>query len=118
MPVHNFFVTHVFRPLVVERRYGKMQASIVIFFVSAVFHELIVSAILRRVGFVAFVAIMLQVVFIKTSESMKGHQMGNVYFWATIILAIPLFVLHSFVVAVEADPGQITWNRGKPAFEL
>lgn len=46
MPVHRWAVRHLYIPLV-GMRYGKLFASVAVFFVSAFFHEYLVSNLHR-----------------------------------------------------------------------
>lgn len=97
MPVHNFFAQHVYRPLVLERQWGRFSTGLLVFFVSAIFHELIVSTAFETVSFAAFAGMMLQVVAVKASAPMRGRQIGNIFFWLTIMVGQPLIVLYYFV---------------------
>ena len=97
MPVHNFFVQHVFKPLVIERHWSPKWTGIFVFFVSAVFHELIVSASFSTVSLAAFGGMILQVVAVKASAPLRGRQLGNVFFWLTIMVGQPLIVLYYFI---------------------
>jgi diacylglycerol O-acyltransferase 1 len=94
--VHYWFVQHVYRPMR-ARGYSRTAALLVIFFVSAVFHELIVSVAFSTVSFFAFGGMLLQVAAVLVSEPMRGKQVGNVFFWVTIMLGQPLIVLFYFV---------------------
>ena len=73
------------------------STSSYIFFISAVFHELIVSIAFNTVSFFAFGGMLVQVVAVLVSEPLRGKQVGNVFFWVTIMLGQPLIVLFYFV---------------------
>ena len=42
VPVHDWLVRHLYYPCM-RRQFGKILSSVIIFFVSAIFHEIIVS---------------------------------------------------------------------------
>ena len=94
--VHYWFIQHVHRPLR-SRGYSRWSVMLVIFFISAVFHELIVSIAFNTVSFFAFGGMLVQVVAVLVSEPLRGKQVGNVFFWVTIMLGQPLIVLFYFV---------------------
>eukprot|EP01117_Protostelium_nocturnum_P006908 TRINITY_DN2479_c0_g1_i1.p1 TRINITY_DN2479_c0_g1~~TRINITY_DN2479_c0_g1_i1.p1 ORF type:complete len:447 (+),score=109.46 TRINITY_DN2479_c0_g1_i1:56-1396(+) len=92
MPVHNWMVAHIYMPAV-HRGYSKTQSSFICFFVSAVFHELIVGAPFRMVKMWAFTGMMAQIPFIYLTERFRGKQIGNIFFWFSIVLGQPFCVL-------------------------
>jgi diacylglycerol O-acyltransferase-1 len=93
MPVHNFMVRHVYGPLRAYR-YSRGTAVAVCFFLSAVFHEIIVSVPFRTIKGYAFSAMMVQAVLIQLLDPYsKGKTWGNVNFWISITLGQPLAVL-------------------------
>ena len=137
--VHFWCMQHVYRPLR-ARGYSRNVALVVIFFISAIFHELIVSVAFSTVSFFAFLGMLVQVrrrrsapetgacppwpgsiprlpsrssyrlppragrvvaarqvVAVLVSEPLRGKQVGNVFFWVTIMLGQPLIVLFYFV---------------------
>lgn len=58
LPVHNWLIRHLYNPLL-KRGYTKVTSSFIVFFVSAFFHEWIVSGALGFVSIHAFMAMML-----------------------------------------------------------
>ncbi|EKX39945.1 hypothetical protein GUITHDRAFT_113937 [Guillardia theta CCMP2712] len=92
LPVHSWMVEHVYMPLT-TRGWRKSPASIFIFIISAIFHELIVSIPFWNFKLLAFGGMMLQVPLIELTKCLKGSQTGNVIFWLSIMLGQPLIVL-------------------------
>lgn len=84
--------------------YGKMGASIAVFFVSAFFHEYLVSVPLKTFKVWAFMGMMGQLplsYISKYLEKNMGERWGNVIVWASLILGQPLCILvyyHDFVI--------------------
>ena len=60
IPVHSFCLRHIYKPLLYQG-VTKMQASLIVFFVSAFFHEYIVSIPLRMFRLWAFSGMLAQV---------------------------------------------------------
>ncbi|KAF2893555.1 hypothetical protein ILUMI_12618 [Ignelater luminosus] len=103
MPVHRWAVRHLYIP-VVEMGYGKMTASVIVFFISAFFHEYMVSVPLKTFKIWAFMGMMGQIPLSFLSRYMEknfGPRMGNVVVWASLILGQPLCIMmyyHDYVV--------------------
>jgi diacylglycerol O-acyltransferase 1 len=60
IPVHNFCLRHIFKPLV-NMGVSRLQASIFVFFISAFFHEYLVSIPLRMFRLWSFLGMIIQV---------------------------------------------------------
>ena len=86
LPVHKWCVLHVYLPLV-NNGCSASVASFCVFFVSAVFHELIISVPFHKVYGMAFLAMMIQMplCFI-TKKYLRGKQIGNVVFWMSFMI--------------------------------
>eukprot|EP01016_Furgasonia_blochmanni_P032796 TRINITY_DN3386_c0_g1_i11.p2 TRINITY_DN3386_c0_g1~~TRINITY_DN3386_c0_g1_i11.p2 ORF type:complete len:155 (-),score=19.04 TRINITY_DN3386_c0_g1_i11:91-555(-) len=84
MPVHNWFMRHVYYPLL-RKGVSKSAAMLIVFLISALGHEYLVSGSLCVVSFWAFGAMMSQVPIMiiqkKTEKFLKSSQLGNVFFW-------------------------------------
>ncbi|KAK2080625.1 hypothetical protein QBZ16_000479 [Prototheca wickerhamii] len=96
-PVHQWMLRHCYFPCV---RHGvpKVWAGIVVFFVSAVFHEWIVALPLHMVKGWAFLGIMFQVPLMLVTEKLKqqfnSDRIGNAIFWISFcILGQPLCIM-------------------------
>jgi len=103
MPVHRWCVRHIYIPLV-DIGYSKSTASIVVFFISAFFHEYLVSVPLKTFKVWAFLGMMSQIPlsFLSTFlEKNVGERWGNIMVWASLILGQPLCIMvyyHDFVI--------------------
>mmetsp|Transcript_1134 Transcript_1134/g.2219 ORF Transcript_1134/g.2219 Transcript_1134/m.2219 type:complete len:455 (+) Transcript_1134:114-1478(+) len=92
LPVHQFMVAHVYIPML-GAGFKKNHASVVIFFFSALMHELIVSIPFCNFKLLAFGGMMAQIPLIEMTNRFKGTQTGNFVFWLSIMLGQPLIVL-------------------------
>lgn len=103
MPVHRWCVRHLYLPLL-ELGYGKTTAAMMVFFVSAFFHEYLVSVPLKTFKVWAFMGMMGQVPLSYISKYLEknvGERWGNVIVWASLILGQPLCILvyyHDYVI--------------------
>lgn len=86
-------------------------ALLVVFFVSAVFHELVLGVPLHLVRLWAFLGIMLQVPLVLITEHihkrLKRDEAGNIVFWLTFcVVGQPLSVLlyyHDYLYEVRQE---------------
>ncbi|KAI6220860.1 Acyl-CoA retinol O-fatty-acyltransferase [Aphelenchoides fujianensis] len=93
MPVHRWAVRHLYKPIVASG-YSKLAASIAVFFVSAFFHEYLVSAPLHIFRLWSFSAMLSQVpLSIVTDKVLHGGRAGNIVVWMSLILGQPLAIL-------------------------
>ncbi|KDD76294.1 hypothetical protein H632_c280p1, partial [Helicosporidium sp. ATCC 50920] len=97
MPVHKWMLRHVYFPCV---RYGlnKFVAGLIVFFVSAVFHEVLVGVPLHMVRSWSFWGIMAQVPLMLVTEWLKkkldSQRIGNAIFWISFcFLGQPLSII-------------------------
>ncbi|XP_037038924.1 diacylglycerol O-acyltransferase 1 isoform X2 [Bradysia coprophila] len=108
MPVHRWCVRHLYIPIV-EMGYSKNVASIIVFFVSAFFHEYLVSVPLKTFKIWAFMGMMGQLPLSYLSrfmESRFGPRWGNIVVWASIILGQPLAIMmyyHDYMITHYND---------------
>eukprot|EP01027_Heterolobosea_sp_BB2_P007061 GEZU01010562.1.p2 GENE.GEZU01010562.1~~GEZU01010562.1.p2 ORF type:complete len:144 (+),score=27.26 GEZU01010562.1:26-433(+) len=85
IPVHRWMLRHVYTPLV-SRGYSRNKASFWVFFVSAIFHEFIISVPFRNLKLLAFWGMMAQMpLSFLTRQYTKGKPLGNVIFWLSIM---------------------------------
>jgi diacylglycerol O-acyltransferase-1 len=92
IPVHRWAVRHLYRPLL-RSGYTKMQAAIVVFVVSAFFHEYLISIPLSMFRLWAFMGMLAQVPLgYLTGRILKGKY-GNMVVWFSLILGQPLCIL-------------------------
>ncbi|XP_060516506.1 diacylglycerol O-acyltransferase 1 [Cylas formicarius] len=103
LPVHRWAVRHLYLPMV-DMGYGRTAASVTVFFISAFFHEYMVSVPLKTYKIWAFMGMMGQVplsYFCKFIEKKYGPRFGNIVVWASIIIGQPLCIMmyyHDYMV--------------------
>jgi len=94
IPTHNWLVKHIYHPLC---RYGipRFWGGVCVFFVSAFFHELLVSVPVHTFRFWAFIGMMGNIPLIAiTNIFFKDSQIGNALFWVSFcFLGQPLCIL-------------------------
>jgi diacylglycerol O-acyltransferase 1 len=88
-PVHRWMVACIYTPLL-NRNVSKRLASLACFFVSAIFHEVVVSVPFRTVKMWAFLAMLIQVPAIELSKPLRGTTWGNIQFWLTLVIGLPI----------------------------
>ena len=86
MPVHKWMLRHVYFPAT-NMGMPKFAAGILVFFISAVFHEVLVGVPLHMIRGWAFWGLMLQVPLMWVTEMLKRHfqsdRIGNAIFWVS-----------------------------------
>ena len=97
LPVHNWLVRHVYFPCV-RAGCSKASAQLIVFFLSAALHELVISVPCRTVRLWAFIGMMAQAplgIVTKLFEAKFGKsQLGNCFFWSIFcIFGQPLCVM-------------------------
>ncbi|KAI5742907.1 hypothetical protein M8J77_012493 [Diaphorina citri] len=103
MPIHQWAVRHLYKPLV-EQGYSRLTASSLVFFISAFMHEYLVSVPLRTYKIWAFMGMMGQIPLSMLSrhvEKKYGPRWGNIIVWSSLILGQPLCIMmyyHDFVI--------------------
>ncbi|GIM06446.1 hypothetical protein Vretimale_10762, partial [Volvox reticuliferus] len=108
MPVHKWLLRHVYFPAV-RAGSSRFNAILLTFFVSAVFHELILGVPLHLVRMWAFCGIMFQVPLILVTEKLRKKlhrvELGNFIFWiAFCVVGQPVSVLlyyHDYMVGIR-----------------
>ncbi|CAJ0577144.1 unnamed protein product, partial [Mesorhabditis spiculigera] len=93
IPVHRWALRHIYLPMV-RNNYSKFLASLAVFFVSAAFHEYLVSVPLSMFRLWAYYGMMAQVpLSFVTDYVVKGGRAGNVIVWLSLILGQPMAIL-------------------------
>jgi len=93
IPVHRWAVRHVYKPIV-NNGYSKLTASAVVFFVSAFFHEYLVSIPLHMFRLWAFNGMLAQIpLSFVTDKFLRGGRSGNILVWLSLILGQPMAIL-------------------------
>ncbi|CAF1190651.1 unnamed protein product [Adineta steineri] len=93
--VHDFCKRHVYKPLVDHYGFNKLIGSLVVFAISAFFHEYLISVPLRMVRPWSFLAMMVQVPmgFAVRRVRSESKTYGNVAVWISLILIQPIAIL-------------------------
>jgi len=95
IPVHKWCVRHVYKPIV-SSGYSKFTASLVVFLLSAFFHEYLVSIPLQLVRAYAFLGMLVQIPLSFLTEMIVKHHsphLGNMVVWLSLIWGQPLAIL-------------------------
>ncbi|XP_075681014.1 diacylglycerol O-acyltransferase 1-like [Dermatophagoides pteronyssinus] len=105
IPVHHWCLRHVYVPLL-KRGYSKITVTTIVFLMSAVFHEYLVSVPLRMFRFWAFTGMAMQIpfVFVIHTGFFQGHY-ANMFVWFSLIIGQPLCILacyHDYYVVHHA----------------
>lgn len=92
IPVHQWCVRHLYKPLLIQG-YTKLQANMAVFFVSAFFHEYLVSFPLKMFRSWAFFGMLSQVPFALIISRYLHKDYGNMAVWLSLIIGQPLCIL-------------------------
>ncbi|KAJ5279101.1 Sterol O-acyltransferase [Penicillium angulare] len=91
VPVHHFLFRHVYFPA--RSNFSKPIAMFITFIVSAVFHELVMGCITKKLRGYGFMAMMLQlpIVAVQKSRFFRGRTtLNNVFFWFSMISGLSI----------------------------
>ncbi|KAH9528268.1 Diacylglycerol O-acyltransferase 1 [Dermatophagoides farinae] len=105
IPVHHWCVRHLYVPLL-KRGYSKITVTTIVFLMSAIFHEYLVSVPLCMFRFWAFTGMAMQIpfVFVIHTGFFQGHY-ANMFVWFSLIIGQPLCILacyHDYYVVHHA----------------
>ncbi|KAJ3204095.1 hypothetical protein HDU82_006077 [Entophlyctis luteolus] len=92
-PVHEFLYRHVYLQLIATQRMSKNDASLATFFVSSLFHELVMALTGKRLRPWLFLLQMFQlplIMFAKLPFIKNNKTVGNAFFWVGMFLGPPL----------------------------
>lgn len=95
IPVHRWCVRHVFKPLL-RAGYSPFAAQLIVFFISAFFHEYLISAPLRVFKLYAFIGMFVQIPLIFVSQWLQrklGPRAGNLCVWLSLIVGQPMAIM-------------------------
>jgi len=87
LPVRRWFTQHIYVPII-KNKFGKLNAFVAVFLMSALLHEYLISCPLKVTGHFAFVAFLGQPPLIQLSEVVKnifGASIGNMFVWSILI---------------------------------
>ncbi|KAI8866637.1 hypothetical protein GQ42DRAFT_112278, partial [Ramicandelaber brevisporus] len=102
IPVHNWLKRHVYLPLLLFTPFWAITTT---FFVSAMFHELLLGASMKCFNGLSFLVIMAQVPLIILTDNIlpawigKDSDVGNVFFWLLFcIVGQPILLTQYYVI--------------------
>lgn len=100
IPVHNFCTRHIYKPLL-SIGVTKFQSQFIVFFISAFFHEYLVSIPLRMFRVWSFLGMIMQLPFaFFVFKYLKGNY-GNMAIWLSLIIGQPLAIfmyIHDYYI--------------------
>lgn len=89
LPVHNWLIRHIYYPLIRQGR-SRNVAVFVVFFYSAVMHEIIISVPFRVISWHAFLGMIAQAPLVeitkKVNAVLNNSLLGNCFFWMTFCI--------------------------------
>ncbi|KAM9493841.1 diacylglycerol O-acyltransferase 1a isoform 2-T2 [Clarias gariepinus] len=92
IPVHKWCLRHFYKPML-RRGLNKLTAQIAVFFLSAFFHEYLVSVPLKMFRLWAFMGMMAQIpLALFVGRFLRGNY-GNAAVWISLIIGQPIAVL-------------------------
>uniref|UniRef100_A0A914KPZ1 O-acyltransferase n=1 Tax=Meloidogyne incognita TaxID=6306 RepID=A0A914KPZ1_MELIC len=93
IPVHRWALRHVYRPCV-RNGLSRNISALVVFIISAFFHEYLISIPLKMFRLWACAAMLLQLPLgIVTDRYVRGGRAGNIIVWLSLILGQPMAIL-------------------------
>ncbi|KAI1212890.1 MBOAT, membrane-bound O-acyltransferase family-domain-containing protein [Annulohypoxylon truncatum] len=111
-PVYQFMKRHIFSPLI-GRGWNMRLASIAVFFVSAVLHELLVGIPTKNIIGVAFMGMLVQIPLIwvtrifERMQGPNGRLIGNCIFWVSFTVLGQPFAALVYFYAWQAKYGSV-----------
>ncbi|CAK7269695.1 hypothetical protein SEPCBS57363_003731 [Sporothrix epigloea] len=112
-PVYHFFRRHVYSPLL-GRGWSPMSASLMVFVISALLHELAVGIPTHNIIGVAFFGMLLQLPLIfmtaplENMQSATGRLLGNCTFWISFTVLGQPFAALMYFYAWQAKYGSVS----------
>lgn len=112
-PVYHFFRRHVYSPLI-GRGWSPKAASVMVFFVSALLHELLVGIPTHNIIGVAFFGMFLQLPLIAMTAPLEkmhtatGRMLGNCLFWVSFTILGQPFAALMYFYAWQAKYGSVS----------
>ncbi|KAG9257250.1 MBOAT, membrane-bound O-acyltransferase family-domain-containing protein [Emericellopsis atlantica] len=117
-PVYTYFKRHVYMPMV-GRGWSPKAASLSVFFMSAVLHEILVGVPTHNVIGVAFLGMFLQLPLIALTAPLESRRMGqggkligNIIFWVSFTVLGQPFAALMYFYAWQAKYGSVSRKMG------
>ncbi|XP_020793055.2 diacylglycerol O-acyltransferase 1b [Boleophthalmus pectinirostris] len=92
IPVHKWCLRHFYKPLI-KRGFSKIVSQSAVFFLSAFFHEYLVSVPLRMFRLWAFMGMMAQLPLAWFVGNLLRGNYGNAAVWMSLIIGQPFAIL-------------------------
>ncbi|XP_055075788.2 diacylglycerol O-acyltransferase 1a [Misgurnus anguillicaudatus] len=108
IPVHKWCLRHFYKPMLM-RGANKLTAQIAVFFLSAFFHEYLVSVPLKMFRLWAFLGMMSQIPLAYFVGRFLRGNYGNAAVWMSLIIGQPVAVLmyvHDYYILHSGDASQ------------
>ncbi|KAA8632377.1 hypothetical protein SMACR_00123 [Sordaria macrospora] len=112
-PVYQYFKRHVYSPMR-SRGWSNGTASLAVFFLSAVLHELLVGVPTHNIIGVAFLGMFLQLPLIQLTKPLEkktspnGKLLGNTIFWVSFTIFGQPFAALMYFYAWQAKYGSVS----------
>ncbi|KAK7414892.1 hypothetical protein QQX98_006313 [Neonectria punicea] len=119
-PVYTYFKRHVYMPMI-ARGWSPQAASLAVFFVSAVLHEILVGVPTHNIIGVAFLGMFLQLPLIAITrplEKMNGNTgklLGNIIFWVSFTIFGQPFAALMYFYTWQAKYGSVSKQSPRAA---
>ncbi|KAL8414912.1 hypothetical protein RB594_005932 [Gaeumannomyces avenae] len=122
-PVYQYFKRHVYSPLL-GRGFSPRAASLMVFLLSAILHEVLVGIPTHNIIGVAFLGMFLQLPLIAITaplekmQSATGRLLGNCIFWVSFTVLGQPFAALMYFYAWQAKYGSTSRQNGQLHFEV
>jgi len=117
-PVYTYFKRHLYMPMV-GRGWSPKAASLSVFFMSAVLHEILVGVPTHNVIGVAFLGMFMQLPLIALTAPLEKRRMGqggkligNIIFWVSFTVLGQPFAALMYFYAWQAKYGSVSRKMG------
>lgn len=101
LPVHNWLTRHIYFPSM-RRGYSKTVSMCIVFFFSAVMHEVLIYGLIQKLSLIGFNSMAIQLPFIIIQETYKkqlGGNVGNFFFWIVFwVIGQPAGMVMGFII--------------------
>ncbi|KLU84288.1 sterol O-acyltransferase 2 [Magnaporthiopsis poae ATCC 64411] len=122
-PVYQYFKRHVYSPLL-GRGFSPRAASLMVFLLSAILHEVLVGIPTHNIIGVAFLGMFLQLPLIAITaplekmQSATGRLLGNCIFWVSFTVLGQPFAALMYFYAWQAKYGSTSRSDGQLHFQV
>ena len=95
LPVHQWCVRHILKPMLIEKGYSRVTTGFVIFFISGLFHEYMFSVPLGMIRGHFVIGMSMQMVLELATQHVyrTNARLANSIVWLSLILGQPLLIL-------------------------